>query len=407
MNAAILTIGDELLQGFTVDTNSSWLGQTLLPYDIHIRRKISVGDDVEAIKIQVQNLLDCKLDYIFVTGGLGPTHDDITKEAFRQLFDDEYYLDEEYYQLLNSRFEKRNKKMPANNKSQAMVLKQADPIPNEKGSALGLHYHKKESHIFIMPGVPGEMKGMVNNHIIPGFFNKTPEPKQVTIKTAGVIESKLAEQVQDLIEEHKSSFKFAFLPHYTGVSFRINQLDNSANLKQVTEKFTKAMSPFAYGLNEEKLEEVLGQTLRKKSLTIATAESCTGGLIGKRLTDVGGSSNYFAGTVTAYSNEVKQSVLGVSPDTLNKYGAVSGEVALEMAQGIREKTHADIGLATTGISGPTGGTEAKPIGLVFIALITPQISKVKQYNLNFGRKIHREMTTTAALNITRLSLDEG
>lgn len=406
MNAAILTIGDELLQGFTVDTNSSWLGQILLPYDIHIRKKISVGDDVEAIKIQVQNLIDSKLDYIFVTGGLGPTHDDITKEAFRQLFDDEYYLDEDYYQLLKSRFEKRIKKMPENNKSQAMVLKQADSIPNENGSALGLHYHKNESHIFIMPGVPGEMKGMVNNHIIPGFLKKTPQAKQVTIKTAGVMESKLAEQVQDLIEEYKSTFKFAFLPHYTGVSFRINLLDTTANLKQVSEKFTKAMAPFAYGLNEDKLEEVLGQALRKKNLTIATAESCTGGLIGKRLSDVGGSSKYYAGTVTAYSNEVKQSVLGVLPETLDKFGAVSSEVALEMAKGIREKTQADIGLATTGISGPTGGTKTKPVGLVYIALITPQNSKVKQYNLNFGRKIHREMTATAALNITRLSLNE-
>ncbi len=406
MNAAILTIGDELLQGFTVDTNSSWLGQTLLPYDIQISGKISVGDDLSSIKTQVQHLIDCQIDFLFVTGGLGPTHDDITKEAFRQLFNDEYYLDEEYYQLLKNRFEKRIKKMPANNKTQAMVLKQADPIPNEKGSALGLHYYKEDTHIFIMPGVPGEMRAMVENHIIPNYFTKTPLPRQVTINTAGVMESKLAEQVQSLIEEYKNSFKFAFLPHYTGVSFRINQLDNSADLSLVTEKFSKAMAPFAFGLNEEKLEGVLGQILQKKNLTIATAESCTGGLIGKRLTDVDGSSSYFAGTVTAYSNAVKQTVLGVSAETLDKCGAVSEEVALEMAKGIREKFGTDIGLATTGISGPSGGTELKPVGLVYIAIITPYLSKVKKYNLNFGRKIHREMTATAALNITRLSLND-
>ena len=406
MNAAILTIGDELLQGFTVDTNSSWLGQTLLPYNIHIQQKISIGDDLEDIKTQVQHLIEKPLDFLFVTGGLGPTHDDITKEAFRQLFNDEYVLDREYYQLLKSRFEKRIKKMPANNKSQAMLLKQADPIPNDQGSALGLHYKKQNTHIFIMPGVPSEMKVMVQNYILPKYIHTSAQIRQVTIKTAGVMESKLAEQVQGLIDGYSDKYKFAFLPHYSGVSFRINQLKSSGDLNVVSAEFMEAMSPYAYGKNDDTLEGVLGQVLLANKFSIATAESCTGGLIGKRITDVDGSSKYYAGTVTAYSDKVKRLVLEVSVEKLKYQGAVSGETALEMAEGVRKITGAEIGLATTGISGPKGGSKSKPVGLVYIALVTPDKSTVKCYNFNFNRKIHREMTATAALNITRLALRE-
>ena len=166
------------------------------------------------------------------------------------------------------------------------------------------------------------------------------------------------------------------------------------------------MQPYAYGINDDTLEGVLGKKLRDKKLTVAVAESCTGGLIGKRLTDTAGSSDYFLGSITAYSNQLKKSLLNVSDETLDKHGAVSEEAALEMADGIRNKTKANIGLSTTGISGPGGGTEEKPVGLVYIGLITPVKSIVKKYNFNFGRHIHREMTATAALNITRLSLED-
>ena len=407
MNGAILTIGDELLQGFTVDTNSSWLGTTLLPYNIKITKKITVGDKLNDIISETQNILDDNYDFLFVTGGLGPTHDDITKEAFRQLLNDELVFDEIYYNQLIQHFEKRSIKMPESNRSQAMLLKTADVIPNENGTALGMHFLIKGTHTFVMPGVPGEMHSMVKNYILPNYFKTTPEENFITIKTAGIMESHLAEKVNGLMEKYSNSFRFAFLPHYSGVSFRINKLNENENLLNVKDEFYSAMLPYAYGINNDTLEEVLGLKLIEQKLTIATAESCTGGLISKRLTDTAGSSEYFLGSVTAYSNQLKTTLLDVPMDIINTHGSVSEETALKMAKGVRAKTGADIGISTTGISGPGGGTKNKPVGLVYIGVATPEKSILKKYNFNFGRNIHREMTTTAALNITRLAIEQN
>ena len=405
MKACILTIGDELLQGFTTDTNASWLGKTLHPYGIHINKIITVGDNHDLIIDQSKQILKSDTDFLFVTGGLGPTHDDVTKKAFCTLFSDEMYLDEGYYAQLKKRFEDQLKTMPIINRSQAMLLKKADVIPNDVGSALGIHYLENNTHIFIMPGVPSEMKEMVKNYIIPIYMKNEPTIDQTTIKTAGIMESQLAEKIETLMNKHSSSFRFAFLPHYTGVSFRIQKREDLDDLQIVKDEFFKAMQPYAYGFNGDILEGVLAERLIYRKLTIATAESCTGGLIGKRLTDVAGSSRYFLGSITAYSNKLKTDLLGVSENTIEKYGAVSEEVALKMAEGVQNNTHADIGVSTTGISGPGGGSEKKPIGLVYIAVVTPDISKVKKYIFRVKRKIHREIATTAALNITRLALE--
>ena len=406
MNACVLTIGDELLQGFTTDTNSSWLGMTLLPYGINISKKITVGDDINSIVQESRKILNDNFDFFFITGGLGPTHDDITKEAFCQLLNDELIFDEVYYSQLKDKFDKRLVKMPESNRSQAMLLKKADSIPNDSGSALGMHILEKRTHIFILPGVPREMKEMVSSYIIPNYIGTAPEENYLTIKTAGVMESRLAESVKELMEKYSNSYRFAFLPHYNGVSFRIRKLGEKNDFQDVKNDFFKAMQPYAYGINDDSLEGVLGEKLKNKKLTISVAESCTGGLIGKRLTDNAGSSEYFLGSVTAYSNQLKTTLLNVSDGIINEHGAVSEQTALEMAKGIRNKTGSNIGLSTTGISGPGGGTKTKPVGLVYIGLVTPEKSIVKKYNFHFGRHIHREMTTTAALNITRLTLED-
>ena len=406
MNACVLTIGDELLQGFTTDTNSSWLGMILLPYGINISKKITVGDDINSIVQESKKILDANFDFFFITGGLGPTHDDITKEAFCQLLNDELIFDEVYYSQLKDKFDKRLVKMPESNRSQAMLLKKADSIPNDSGSALGMHILEKRTHIFILPGVPREMKEIVSSYIIPNYIGTAPEENYLTIKTAGVMESRLAESVKELMEKYSNSYRFAFLPHYNGVSFRIRKLGEKNDFQDVKNDFFKAMQPYAYGINDDSLEGVLGEKLKNKKLTISVAESCTGGLIGKRLTDTAGSSEYFLGSITAYSNQLKTTLLDISDETLNEYGAVSEQTALEMAKGIRNKTGSNIGLSTTGISGPGGGTKTKPVGLVYIGLVTPEKSIVKKYNFHFGRHIHREMTTTAALNITRLTLED-
>ena len=209
------------------------------------------------------------------------------------------------------------------------------------------------------------------------------------------------------MEKYSKSFQFAFLPHFSGVSFRINRVNKNENLLKIKDEFFQAMKPYAYGINNDTLEEILGLKLINNNFTIATAESCTGGLIGKRLTDTAGSSEYFLGSVTAYSNQLKTSLLDVPNDIINIHGAVSEETAMEMAKGVRDKTEADIGISTTGISGPEGGTKTKPVGLVYIGVVTPENSMVKKYNFNYGRNIHREMTTTAALNITRLAIEQN
>jgi len=405
MNACILTIGDELLQGFTIDTNSSWLGKILHPYGIYINKIITIGDHHDVIIDEAREILVGNYDFLFVTGGLGPTHDDVTKIAFCELFSDEMYLDEEYFDKLKNKFNSISKNMPEINRSQAMLLKNADVIPNDSGSALGIHYLKNNTHVFILPGVPDEMKGMVQNYIIPQYMKNEPFTNQVTIKTAGIMESRLAEKIDALMKKYSTTFRFAFLPHYNGVSFRMQNKESSKDLQKVKNEFFAAMQPYAYGFDSESLESVLAQKLIEKKLTIATAESCTSGLIGKRLTDVIGSSKYFLGSITAYSNDLKIELLGVSENTLQTHGAVSEKVALEMAEGIRNNTHADIGISTTGISGPDGGSKSKPQGLVYIGIITPNISKVKKYIFQVKRHAHREITATAALNITRLAIE--
>ena len=374
--------------------------------NLNISKKITVGDDINSIVQESKKILDANFDFFFITGGLGPTHDDITKEAFCQLLNDELIFDEVYYSQLKDKFDKRLVKMPESNRSQAMLLKKADSIPNDSGSALGMHILEKRTHIFILPGVPREMKEMVSSYIIPNYIGTAPEENYLTIKTAGVMESRLAESVKELMEKYSNSYRFAFLPHYNGVSFRIRKLDEKNDFQDVKNDFFKAMQPYAYGINDDSLEGVLGEKLKNKKLTISVAESCTGGLIGKRLTDNAGSSEYFLGSVTAYSNQLKTTLLNVSDGIINEHGAVSEQTALEMAKGIRNKTGSNIGLSTTGISGPGGGTKTKPVGLVYIGLVTPEKSIVKKYNFHFGRHIHREMTTTAALNITRLTLED-
>lgn len=406
MNACILTIGDELLQGFTADTNSTWLGKIFHSYGIHIKKIITVGDDHDAIIDASQKILIENYDFLFVTGGLGPTHDDVTKKAFCELFSDEMYLDEDYFLNLKNTFENLSRNMPEMNRSQAMLLKNADAIPNDTGSALGMHYLENNTHIFIMPGVPSEMKGIVQNYIIPNYMKNEPLTNQVTIKTAGIMESLLADKIETLMKKYSNTFRFAFLPHYSGVSFRIQKRDGSVDLQKVKDEFFRTMQPYAYGFDDDSLEGVLAQKLIEKKLSIATAESCTSGLIGKRLTDVVGSSKYFLGSITAYSNELKTNLLGISENILQDHGAVSEKVSLEMAEGIRNNTHADIGLSTTGISGPDGGSKSKPLGLVYIGIVTPNVSKVKKYIFRVPRNVHREMTTTAALNITRLALED-
>ena len=405
MKACILTIGNELLQGFTTDTNSTWIGKTILPLDIHVEKKITLPDKHKIIITESRKILNENFDYLFITGGLGPTHDDVTKKAFCELFSDELYLDENYLNTLKNKFFKKTKKFPKINKSQAMLLKKGDSIENQHGSALGIHYFQNNMHIFIMPGIPFEMKNMMNKTIIPKYIKKKILNNLITINTTGIMESELAEKINPIMLKYSKICNYSFLPSYKGVSFRLHFIKSLDDFYDIIEEFNNAMHPYSYGYNNETLEYKLGELLIKNKLTISTAESCTGGLISKLLTDNAGSSKYFSGGITAYDNKLKTQLLGISKNIINKNGAVCEKVAIEMAKNIRIKTKSNIGISTTGISGPEGGNKKKPIGLVYIGISSEKKTDVKKFIFNFNRDLHRKITCNTALNMVRLMIE--
>ncbi len=404
MNACIITIGDELLQGFTIDTNSAWIGQQFLEYGIDVETKLTISDNLDQIISTIKNCLSERYNFIFITGGLGPTHDDITKIALKQLFNSEEVFDAKWYDILTKRFKQRGIKIPESNKSQATILKCSEAIPNSIGTALGMRILQNQTQIFILPGVPQEMKSMMSETIIPKYLQKRKNPQIITLQTTGIPESQLFEDVRDILDEYASDFKFAFLPYHTRVNIRISGIQNDSNINQIKDVFQNRLGDLIYGQDDETLPEIVGEMLAKAGLTISTAESCTGGLLGKLLTDIPGSSRYYQGGVVVYSDELKQKLTNVSIDTLIAHGAVSAEVAVEMASGIRKSTGTDIGIGTTGISGPDGGTDEKPVGLVYIGISTKDKIVVNKFYFLKDREMHREMTSFTALNMLRKQL---
>lgn len=407
MNACMLTIGDELLQGYTVDTNSAWLGKTLENYNIQFKEKITISDDLDAIVNSTKGAIEKKYPYIFITGGLGPTHDDVTKTAMKHVFESDEYFDEAYYELLKQKFAAAGISMPDNNRSQAVILTECTPLENKMGTALGMYFTKNDSQIFVMPGVPNEMKSITKHIIIPNYLTDNELPhKTITLLTTGVSESRIAEQIMELVEKYSESVKTAFLPQYTGVNIRLRLRDSfdGSEIKQYTSELKSLLGPVIYGTDDDTLESVVGTLLRENNLTISAAESCTGGLISKRLTNIAGSSDYFVGSVIVYNNILKEKILNVSSETLETQGAVSEKTATEMAMGIRKITGADLGVAATGISGPGGGSKEKPVGLVYIAVSDRSTVQVKKINFPRGRDIHRILSANTALNMVRMRL---
>lgn len=404
--ACIISIGDELLQGYTIDTNSSWLGKSLNNYNVRVQRKITIADELDIIEYELSKALD-KYDLVFVTGGLGPTLDDLTHKAIEKIMGVESKFDAQYYKELNKKFVVRKMKMPPNNRSQAMIIPGTKVIPNRLGTARGIHIQSNGNHLFSMPGVPAEMKGMFSDYITVNYLPNIKKESISLIRTVGIIESKLAEKMQPHIDDYSAKYSFSYLPKFTGVDFKIRQ-DHPCELglSKVSNSFFEWLSPYAYGWDDQTLEYVLASQLIKKGLSLSVAESCTGGLISKRLTDVAGSSSFFRGSIVAYSNKIKVNQLRISKELLKENGAVSEPVARNMAQSIQNITNSDIGIATTGISGPSGGTNEKPVGLVYIAISYDNKAWVKEFNFFPKRSIHREATSQAALNMVRKVINE-
>ena len=420
MNVGIITIGNELLSGFTLDRNAAWIGQQLLSSGIKVSIHHTIPDDLGVIYDTLENQYsEWECDQIIVTGGLGPTVDDITVSSFLEYFDDSHEFDKEYWDILSERFKRLNFKMPNLNKNQAYKSKRGIMIPNLVGTARGLHYTKKHQSVlksvkglikgsknkvnfFALPGVPKEMKSMFTNYVLPEI-EKSLKNKVVckSIRTTGVPESILQEKITDIINANNEKCDIAFLPHrMLGVDIRLTSSDNQL-VEDLINEIVPRIKKYVYGYDNDKLEQVIADLLIKNNLTVSTAESCTSGLLASRLTDVPGSSRYFKGGSVCYSNELKINDIGIDKDLIERYGAVSEEVAKSLAKNIAQKNNTDLGIGITGIAGPDGGTEKKPVGLVFVGIFYKNNLYIKKYNLTPDRITNRELTVTLCLNEIR------
>jgi len=405
MKIGLVTIGAELLNGARTNTNAAWIGQNVMSVGGVIDWHMTVNDEKNTIESALDEV-PTSIDVVLCTGGLGPTHDDITSSVLYDYFGAKPEFDEQYWQLLTKKFAARDQVIPDINRNQAMKPDIGEVIPNPIGSARGLHLSNKSYHLFAMPGVPAEMKSMMTNTILPWIESRSKSKIHVTVmRTTGIMESVLYEKVQGILDDYPQ-INVAFLPRFTGVDIRLTTSDKNT-LNRLVDQISPVIQKYHFGGEGVELEDVVGKLLIKNRKTIATAESCTGGLIGDRLTNISGSSLYYKGGIVAYSNSVKEKTIGVKKETLDSAGSVSEETALEMARGIRNKLNADIGLSTTGIAGPKGGTKEKPVGLVYIAISYDRGEKVYRFTFTPYRKTNKLMTSQAALNITRIHILNG
>lgn len=403
MNIALITIGNELLAGFTVNTNAAWIGNHVIQTGGNIVWHQTIGDSKEEIHVSL-NQIPKDINAVIITGGLGPTHDDVTAHALYKYANDIPVFDEKYWQYLQDKLAKRNLKLPEINRNQSMKPEKGTIIPNPVGSARGLHFQVDGKDLFVLPGVPREMKTMMESTVLPWIADQSAGGLTVrTIRTTGIMESGLAEKIGDIVDALADEIKIAFLPQFTGVDIRVSSTDKDAVDQKVYEINVQA-GKYIYGYDNDQLEEKVGQLLNANNLSISTAESCTGGLVGHRLTNVSGSSDYYLGGIVSYSNSVKENNLDVAIETLNKHGAVSYETAIEMAENVRSKLDSDLGLAITGIAGPRGGTDEKPVGLTYIALADGKDTMVKEFRFLTERILNKNASCQAALNMVRLYL---
>ena len=411
MTAAIIIIGDEILLGQVKDTNSSHIAESLINLGVRVKKILTVGDSKAEILSALKETSGF-YDYIFVTGGLGPTKDDISKYAFLEYFGGELVLDEKLLAELKLKFNARGWKFHESNLGQAEYPDSCEVIPNERGSAQGMLFTENNSKYFAMPGVPHEMEGILHGWILP-YLKKEPTQiylSYISIGTIGISESGLSEIIEPM-RARLGEIEIAYLPGYYGARLRLtaegtDRLEVEKRLETALEILEDKIEKFTYSTKGESLSEVIGHLMREKGLTLAISESCTGGLIQDHLTDVPGSSDYFIGGVVAYSNDIKINFLGVKPKSIERFGAVSSEIAEEMANGIRLKTGSDIGLSITGIAGPEGGSNEKPVGLVYIGYSDIKTSTSNKYLFGDDRINNKKRSAGMALGLLWNNLKE-
>lgn len=407
MQAEIITIGDELLLGMTVDTNSSFIANLLTEAGFGIYQITSISDQREHILKAIDDSFS-RSDLVIVTGGLGPTSDDITKEAIAAYFDSRLITDADTLDNITARMERRGLEMNENNRNQALVPEKCRVLSNDRGTAPGMLFEKNGHSLVAMPGVPYEMKYIMETHIIPYIKHHFKKEAVVyrTIMTYGSFEAKLAELLEPFEEQLPEDVKLAYLPTAGIIKLRLTAGGDTreAALDKINRQVTKLESiipQFIYGFDGITLEKAVGDLLIQKSFTLSCAESCTGGNISRMITSVPGSSEYFTGAVVAYDNKVKINELGVDHQILEKEGAVSEIVAAMMASGVRERLGTDFGLSITGIAGPDGGTADKPVGTVWIAVASGEKTVTCKFGFGLNRESNVRRASLAALNMLR------
>lgn len=410
MQAEIITIGDELLIGQVVDTNSAWLGSTLGDDGIKVIQITSVQDHAAQIVQAVNDALS-RADIVLMTGGLGPTKDDITKKTLAEMFGMKLVRNEQVYEMVGKQLALRGIAFTELNQGQALVPDGCTVLPNRNGTAPGMWFERDGKVLISMPGVPFEMKALVKDEVLPRLRKHFALDANVhrTIITFGLAESILADTIASWEEALPPYLHLAYLPSALCIRLRLSayEIDRQKAEQEIEsqiEKLSKVIPHYIIGSEDDSLESVTGTLLKTRGETLATAESCTGGNIAHRFTAMPGASEYFKGGVVAYSNEVKIALLGVDPESLNRYGAVSQSVAEQMAEGVRRATGATYGISTTGIAGPTGGTPEKPVGTVWMAVATP--NGVFSRCMVFGsvRSQNIERASSNCINLLRLQL---
>jgi nicotinamide-nucleotide amidase len=407
VQASIITIGDELLIGQVIDTNSAWMATELNTSGVWVRRRVAVGDNREdIIKALDEESRIC--DVILITGGLGPTADDITKPVLCDYFGGKLVVDASALQNVKDIFARLNRPMIEPNLKQAEVPDTCTVIPNKRGTAPGMWF-EKDGKIFVsMPGVPHEMKGMMTDYVLPQLPNyfKMPAIVSRTLLTAGVGESFLAEMIKDFEQALPTGIKLAYLPNYGMVRLRLTGIGNQkeeieAEISRQFSTLKKFVAEHLVTDQDDAMPVVVAKLLKEQNGTLATAESCTGGYIAHLLTAEPGASRFFKGSVVSYANEVKQDVLHVSEQTLLSAGAVSEETVKQMLQGALSLLKSDYAIAVSGIMGPDGGTPEKPVGMVWVAVGNRAKVVTQKFNFRFDRRRNIELTTNNALNLLR------
>ena len=411
MNCALISIGDELLIGQTINTNAAWLGEQLNLLGFNVMAGLVIPDD----KVAIENALNdfSSADLIIMTGGLGPTKDDITKHTLCTYFDTNLVRNMEIESKIIAYFKSRELPILQTNKDQALLPAACEVLPNSRGTASGMWFEKNNTIYVSLPGVPYEMKGLITECVIPKLLSRNKDENTLvhrTVRTHGMGESFLAEVIKDWENNLLADkIKLAYLPSPGIVKLRLSLVGKDqkkivSTLNKHIDLLKEIIPDQVYGYEEDTMEGVVGDLLTAQNASVSTAESCTGGAVAKMITSVSGSSNYFEGSVICYSNICKINQLHVQESALCDHGAVSQEVVEQMAIGVKRKLNTDYGLATSGIAGPTGGTTEKPVGTIWIALATKNEVISKKLNLGYSRDRNIHVTSLSVLNMLRLEL---